>query len=191
MTGRGTGWAVDVLREGGVVLLDTDTLPGLHALATVDGGGDRIAALKGHAPERPYLLLVPSVEAALRLGEPVDPAAVETLRHLWPAELTALLRPHAGIPGGWTDAGRTIGVRVPAAEALRRFLDACPGPLFSTSANLAGESPARTLEEARGRFPGVPALDLGIAPRGTASTIVDFTANPPKLIRSGIVPFEG
>lgn len=183
--------AAELLRRGDVVLLDTDTLPGLHALATVEGAGARIAEIKRHPPERPYLLLVPTVEAALRLGEPADPRDVERLRRMWPGELTALLAPLSSTPPEWTDAGRTVGVRVPAAQELRGFLEGLPGPLFSTSANLAGEDPARTLEEARGSFPDLPVVQLGIEPRGGVSTIVDFSVNPPRLVRSGIVPFEG
>ena len=144
--------AGDVLREGGVVLLDTDTLPGLHGLATVAGVAARIAALKGHPPERPYLLLVPSLEAALDLGEPAAGADRELLAKLWPGELTALLKPREGLPA-------------------------------------AGQGPARTLDEAIGRFPDLPSLDLGITPRQGASTIVDFSVVPPRLIRPGIVPF--
>jgi L-threonylcarbamoyladenylate synthase len=183
--------ASDVLREGGVVLLDTDTLPGLHGLATVEGVAARIAALKGHPPERPYLLLVPSLDAALRLGQPAAEADSELLAGLWPGELTALLRPLEGLAAAWTDRGRTVGVRVPAAGPLRDFLATLPGPLFSTSANLAGEEPARTLEEAARRFPEVPSVDLGIRPRQGASTIVDFSVSPPRLVRPGIVAFGG
>jgi len=183
--------AGDALRQGGIVLFDTDTLPGLHALATVDGAAGRIAGVKGHPPDRPYLLLVPTVEAALGLGEPADPGQRETLDRLWPGELTALLRPQASTPPEWTEEGRTVGVRVPATPALRDFLGALDGPLYSTSANLAGEAPARTLDEARRRFPDLPAVDLAIRPREGVSTIVDFTVVPPSLVRPGIVPFDG
>ena len=191
MNGPVNGTAVDALRSGGVVLLQTDTLPGLHALATINGAGGRIARVKGHRQERPYLLLVDSVEAALALGHPADPALSDVLRRLWPGELTALLRPQPSTPPEWTDQGRTVGVRVPAAAALRAFLAALPGPLFSTSANLPGEEPARTLAEARASFPDLLAVELGIEPRQGASTIVDFTVNPPNLVRPGIVAFSG
>jgi L-threonylcarbamoyladenylate synthase len=190
LTGPGSSSAVDALLSGGVVLLDTDTLPGLHALATVEGAASRIAEMKGHRQERPYLLLVDSVSAALDLGDPADPVLRERLSRLWPGELTALLRPRPATPLGWTDGGRTIGLRVPAAAPLRALLASLPGPLFSTSANRPGEEPATTLAEARVSFPDAPVLDLGIQPRQGASTIVDFTVNPPNLVRAGIIPFE-
>jgi tRNA threonylcarbamoyl adenosine modification protein (Sua5/YciO/YrdC/YwlC family) len=190
LSNPGRDSAVDALLQGGVVLLDTDTLPGLHALASLDGASGRIAGVKGHTQQRPYLLLVPSVEAALGLGEPLDPAWASRLARLWPGELTALLRPHPQTPADWTAEGLTVGVRVPAAPALREFLATLPGPLFSTSANRPGEEAARTLDEARASFPAVPVIDLGIDPRQGSSTIVDFTVNPPNLIRPGIVAFE-
>lgn len=191
MSGTANGPAVDALRSGGVVLLDTDTLPGLHALASIDGAAGRIARVKGHRQERPYLILVDSIEAAFELGEPADASLRDLLRGLWPGELTALLTPRPQTPPEWTDRGRTVGVRVPASAELRALLSRLPGPLFSTSANRPGEDPARTLAEARASFPDLPAVELGIEPRQGASTIVDFTVNPPNLIRPGIVPFEG
>jgi len=182
--------ALDALRAGGVVLLTTDTLPGLHALATAPGAAGRIAAEKGHPPDRPYLLLLDSVEAAFQLGEPCDPADAARLRELWPAPLTALLRPLEGVEPEWTAGGQSIGVRVPDAPGLLELIRELGAPIFSTSANLAGEAPAEDLEEAQSRFPGLPALDTGDVPRPGPSTIVDFTTRPPRLVRTGLQAFD-
>lgn len=69
--------------------------------------------------------------------------------------------------------------------------------MTSSSANLAGRDPARTLEDALEVFSGrddlndvdrrVVALDAGMT-RGTGpSTIVSFVESPPRLLREGPV----
>lgn len=190
MTGLGQEASLAALTRGEVVILDTDTLPGLHALATSDGAAARLAALKGHPPDRPYLLLVPTAEAAFRLGRAATEAQEARLRGLWPAPLTALLRPADDTPPAWAHEGRSVAVRVPALSALRRLLEALGGPLFSTSVNRAGESPAPDLDAARAAFPDLHFLDFGEGGVGAASTIVDCTGEPARIVRAGTVAFE-
>jgi L-threonylcarbamoyladenylate synthase len=189
LTGSGPGEGLDLLLAGKVLLLQTDTLPGLHALATVPGSAQRMADLKGHPPDRPYLLLVPSADAAFQLGRAADAALERRLRLVWPGPVTALLSPLASTPTTWTDGGRTVGIRVPDAPGLRALLQQLPGPLFSTSANRAGEPAAEDIAEAVQKFTDITALDLGDPATGVASAIVDCTVNPPQLIRAGDFDF--
>jgi L-threonylcarbamoyladenylate synthase len=182
--------AILALRRGEVILMDTDTLPGLHVLATGPGAGDLLTQLKGRRPDRAYLLLVDSTDEALGLGAPVTAAQAGQLREIWPAPLTALLIPAAGVPADWTLNGQSIGLRVPAAPALRALLTEIGGPLLSTSANRAGDPPAGDLSAASASFPALGVLDLGIGSVGVSSTIVDYTVNPANLVRAGIVAFD-
>ena len=170
--------------------MDTDTLPGLHALATVPGAADRITKLKGARPDRAYLLLVGSADEAFDLGGPATPAQSRQLRNIWPAPLTALLIPAATTPVDWTLGGDSIGVRVPEEPALRKILKELGGPLLSSSANRTGDPPAPDLAVASECFPELPALALETEPVRQGSTIVDYTVNPPNLIRAGIVAFD-
>ncbi len=177
---------VEVLERvgaGEVVLLNTETLPGLHALAREPSSVDRLVACKGSVPGRPFLLLFDSLDAVLRHGEPVDPSDVDRLERAWPGPLTALLPPRRSTPDHWVHQGKTIAARVPDSPALRELLAQLEGPLFSTSANRAGEDPATSLEEARARFPELGAWDLGIIPLGTASTVVDLSRSPGEILR--------
>lgn len=177
------------LQAGHALLFDTDTLPGLHALAQQDGAAELLRTLKGYTSNRPWLLLVPSVDVAFAIGRPASPAQADELRALWPAPLTALLIPARDCPAGWTDSGRTVAVRVPGSAALREFLTGLDGPLFSTSANQGGDEPAEDLATAAARFPGVGVVSFGTTPAAAASTIVDFTVNPANLVRPGIVAY--
>jgi len=189
LTSLGIDEARAALERGEVLLMDTDSLPGLHALATVEGAAGRLARLKGHAPDRPYLLLAESVDAAFRIGQAATQEQAVRLSAIWPAALTALLRPSVECRPEWTVEAGSVGVRVPASQRLREFLAALDGPLLSTSANKAGCAPAEDLASAARLFPSLPLVRLGTGAAAGPSTIVDCAANPANVVREGVVPW--
>ena len=161
----------DVLRAGGVALLPTDTIYGLHALAIDEQAVARIRSMKERGDEKPFVVIASSAEQLEDLGATIPDA----LRQIWPAPLTAILA-----------AGeRTIAARVPDLAWLRALLDRT-GPLVSTSANRSGEAPITTPEVlAPDLLDGLDALlDAGLR-EGQPSTIVDFTGGEPRLVREG------
>ena len=161
-----------MLSGGGVALLPTDTVYGLHAVADDAAAVDRIAAMKGRPEGKPFIVIAASIEQL----EGMQLVVPEVLRELWPAPLTAILR-RAG--------GETVAVRIPLLPWLRA-LAARTGPLVSTSANEAGKPPITAPNELsfdlQSKLDGL--LDAG--PRvGEPSAIVDFTSDPPRLVREG------
>jgi L-threonylcarbamoyladenylate synthase len=159
-----------VLRTGGVALFPTDTVYGLHALASDPAAIARISAIKGRAEEKRYVIIASSIEQLRTLGATVP----ETLNDVWPAPLTAILAAGA----------TTIAARIPDLRWLRALLQRT-GPLVSTSANRSGEPPITTPEELGSLLDGLDAvLDQGWR-QGESSTIVDFTGAVPRLVREG------
>lgn len=173
------------LRAGEVVLLNTETLPGLHAVAASKDSAQRLSALKDSPAGRPFLLLFADVETALRYGSPHDPHDADALEEVWPGPLTALLTPTARAPRHWIHEERTIAARVPDSPGLRHLLRELGGALFSTSANRAGQPPAEDLASACALFPDLLHGDLGTIPLGTPSTVVDLSVSPGRVLRPG------
>jgi len=165
----------EILLRGGVALLPTDTIYGLHAVATNEAAVARIAELKGRGDDKPFVVIAASAAQLRDFGAEV-PADLETL---WPAPLTAVLRRGAG----------TVAARVPDLAWLRVLL-VQTGPLVSTSANRAGEPPILEVGELANEIAdGLDAvLDSGRR-EGKPSTIVDFTGSQPRLIREGDADF--
>ena len=165
----------EILLGGGVVLMPTDTIYGLHAVATNAAAVARIAELKGRGDDKPFVVIAASADQLRRFGAEV-PAELETL---WPAPLTAVLRRGEG----------TVAARVPDLPWLRALL-ARTGPLVSTSANRAGEKPISEIVELA---PDVAAgIDAGLdggRREGKPSTIVDFTGASPHIVREGDASF--
>jgi len=177
--------AVEALRNGLTVVLPTDTVYGLCAVAT-RVATERMYALKGRPFGQPSALLAASVEQLLDAVPELDEHLV---RALLPGPFTLVLPNRAGrYPWLTGETPQAIGVRVPELPASARAVVAAAGPVVATSANLPGGRDPRRLDdvptELRERVAAL--VDGGELP-GTPSTVVDLTADEPRVIREGAV----
>lgn len=153
--------------------MPTETVVGLVAS---ERGLERIQEIKGRDANKPVALLCRSPEEAFSLTARVPSLARTLARDFWPGPLTLVL----DLPGGGT-----VGVRVPADSAVRRVLEDHGGPLYATSANLAGEPAPRRLEDVDPRVSG--SVDLvveGEPGSGEASAVVDLSDGRVRLLRA-------
>jgi L-threonylcarbamoyladenylate synthase len=181
------GEIANVLRGGGVMLLPTDTIYGLHGIATDERAMGRIAAMKGRDAAKPFVVIGASTQQLQDIGVEFSERTREVLQSLWPAPLTAILP--LRLPVAASRGAATLAVRVPDLDWLRALVAIC-GPLASTSANLSGEAPVETPERLsralRTALDGV--LDAGPL-QGEPSVIVDFTGDSPRIAREGDTVF--
>ncbi len=172
-----------ILLGGGVVLMPTDTIYGLHALADDDRAVQRMINVKGREDNKPFVVVGASIEQLQRLGARFDDRTRAVLTELWPGPLTAIVS--LDHPIAASRGATTIAVRVPALESLRELLE-ITGPLASTSANRSGEPP---LVDPKSLPLDVQSSIDAIVDRGPRagepSTIVDFTGPEARLIRAG------
>jgi L-threonylcarbamoyladenylate synthase len=177
--------AVEACREAvsrsGVIALPTETFYGLAVRPDDPVAVEALLALKG----RPADKALPLVAADFRQVEElvlVPPGWRERLAGTWPSALSVVLparRPLAA-------CGSTAAVRIPVHSLLRALLLEM-GPLTATSANCAA-SPALSDPEMVARELGhglEVLLDGGPSPGGLPSTLLDLTADPPKMLRPG------
>lgn len=187
------------LRGGGVLVYPTETVYGLGAAATVEGV-ERVHRLKGRGDESPFLLLLPSAGAPefapTRWGLDLPESARSAASGLWPGPLTMVLSDRAGhFPPGIRSASGGVAVRVSSHPFVGALMARWDQPLISTSANRTGATPSRTASEIRGVLAPMPGLtglwivDAGPLPVSMASTVIDFTQSPPRILRQGVVPF--
>lgn len=168
-----------VLKAGGVVLMPTDTIYGLHGLASDANVVARIAALKGRDAEKPFVVLGASPEQLESFGCLIP----DVLRSLWPAPLTAIVRLRSAVAA--SRGATTLAVRVPDLPWLRDLV-AVTGPLVSTSANLSGEPPiSEPGELARHLQESLDSVVDGGRREGKPSAIMDFSGSEPRFIREG------
>jgi L-threonylcarbamoyladenylate synthase len=172
-----------ILNAGGVVLLPTDTIYGLHARALDERAVGRIVDIKGRAETKPFVVLASTIEDFPDLGIDADPDLLQRLASIWPAPLTAILPLREPIAASRGMA--TLAVRIPALEWLRDLVKRT-GPLVSTSANRSGEPPVDRPESlARELHESLDAIvDAGVR-SGEPSAIVDLTSSEPRFLRDG------
>ncbi len=180
--------AREILLQGGVVAVPTETVFGLLGRADRPEVIHRIYSVKGRPADKPLVLMVPDLETARRYGE-FNPAAQRLAERFWPGPLTLVVpaTPHA--PQALVAHG-TIGIRVPDHPKLLQLLRALAGvPVASTSANPSGAPPAQQPEEVQ-RALG-EAVDLVVPePAGgqPPSTVVRTSEDPPRVLRKGALP---
>lgn len=173
----------DVIRRNGVILMPTDTIYGLHALATSETAIERIAALKEREEAKPFVVLGASMSQFEAIGVECSDRTRRILEELWPGPLTAVLSLNKAIAA--SRGAKSLAVRVPDLQWLRELL-VLSGPLASTSANISGRPPISAPEDApRDWHDRLDAIVNAGRREGKPSSIVDFTGDEPRLIREG------
>jgi len=177
--------AAEALKKGGLVAFPTDTVWGVLARMEDEAACRRIYALKGREEGKPLQVLVADLEDALKLSDlgALKARFLRLAEAFWPGALT-LVVPGRGIPP-WISPDGSVGLRMPAHEALRELLRRVGGYAAATSLNKSGEPPVKTEAEARA-FP-VDYVFPGEA-MGLASSVVDLRTG--EVLREGAIPKE-
>jgi L-threonylcarbamoyladenylate synthase len=179
------------LTAGELLIFPTDTLYALGGLLLTAGVGARIRVAKNREAAKALPAVAADLDQVKQLCDNVSEKAWALARAFWPGPLTLILPAAARVPEDITVGTATIAVRVPGRELTRR-LCRLAGPLVSTSANVAGETPAATCAEAVASVGTAAslAIDGGQAEQTQPSTIVDATDSAPRLVRQGAVAWE-
>tara|TARA_B100000678_G_scaffold280313_1_gene276899 strand:- start:1425 stop:2369 length:945 start_codon:yes stop_codon:yes gene_type:complete len=171
----GIARAAEILRDGGLVAVPTETVYGLAARADSDEAVARIFQAKGRPGFNPLIVHVSDIADAGRLVE-IDRRARALAEQFWPGPLTMVLprRPDAEVATQITAGLPTLAVRSPAHPAMRDILDKLGKPLAAPSANVSETvsptSAAHVLATLDGRIDAV--IDGGPTERGLESTII-------------------
>jgi L-threonylcarbamoyladenylate synthase len=177
--------AVDVLRNGGLVVFPTDTVYGLAAWPYQAEFVERLYVVKGRSSTRAIALLIAHPEELNQVAISPSKAALRLAKRFWPGPLTLIMSKHPNLPGVLSPQP-TIGIRVPNHKVALTILG-LTGPLAVTSANLSGQENTNTAQEAYAQLEGRVHLiiDGGKSPGGVPSTVVDCTTKEPQILRSG------
>jgi L-threonylcarbamoyladenylate synthase len=182
------GRAVAALDAGGLLIYPTDTLYAIGGRALDAAAAGKVRAAKGR-DVKPLPVVAADLDQVTTLVTDLPAAALRLAESFWPGPLTVILASRGDVPDEVTAGTGTVAVRVPALALARRLCRAA-GPLISTSANLAGAPAPRTCREAVAGVGAAAVLALDAGPgRPVASTIVDLTCEPPRLVRPGAVPW--
>jgi L-threonylcarbamoyladenylate synthase len=181
---------VQVLQQGGIIACPTETWLGLLADASNERAIERVALLKGRPSGMPIALLLPDRESVREVALHPPAQALALMQAHWPGPLTILLQAKPGLSPRLVRDGK-VGVRVPGPSPAADLTHAFGHPLTATSANRTGEPPLRSGSELPADLArGVDAIVPGISPGGPASTLIDATTTPMKILRPGAIEID-
>ncbi len=188
---RGIAAAADTISGGRLVVLPTDTVYGLAADAFTPEAVAGVLRAKGRDRDMPVPVLVGAWSGIDGLMTTVPDVVRALVGAFWPGGLT-LVVPHAPtLAWDLGDSAGTVAVRMPLHPVALELLERT-GPLAVSSANRSGQPAATTVAQAREQLGDAVHiyLDAGPSPGAVASTIVDVTVSPPRLLRAGAVRAE-
>lgn len=176
--------AVDILKNGGIVALPTETVYGLAVIYNNEEAKRKLIQLKGRPPDKPFTLAVDDPEKAWEIFSPLPPFAYRIGEKLWPGPLTIVyyLR----------ESEDKIGIRVPAHNLVISLIQELNSPIWLTSANKSGDKTVMNIKELEETFPqGIDLILEGETPYyQEPSTVIDLTYQPFKVIRPGSVDYQ-
>ncbi|MCS7225857.1 MAG: Sua5/YciO/YrdC/YwlC family protein [Gloeomargarita sp. SKYB31] len=172
-------------RAGHVVSFPTDTVP---ALAVLPEYGAKIYQCKRRPPDKPLILMAPTIEMFSPWIAPTpDIPWIELAHRYWPGALTIVLpasdRVTTAINPQQTG---TIGLRIPDHPLALSILQQT-GVLATTSANLSGESPLIAAQDIHAQFPEVYVLNTDNRGSGQPSTVIAWQDGQWRVLRQGAV----
>ena len=181
---EGLSAAAALLRAGSLVAFPTDTVYGVACAASRADRVDALFELKRRPTDRRIPMLVADI-GALPDGWRVDDRARRLADAFWPGALTMVLPAVAG------DA--TQAFRAPDHPVTQALIQAA-GPLLATSANISDEPDTLDANDVLIAFATqqddlAAVVDGGQVPGGVASTVVDLSAEPARVLRAGPITF--
>ena len=184
--------AKNLIFDGNVVAIPTETVYGLGGNAFDDAAVQRIFEVKGRPNDNP---LIAHVHTDYDLSKIIDydPPYAEKLRKAFlPGPLT-LVYPSTGKVSPYVSCGLdTLAIRVPSHEGAQALLKEVDIPIVAPSANLSKHvsptSAKHVFEDFEGKIPLI--LDGGACVGGIESTVCDVTGDIPVILRPGLITRE-
>lgn len=170
---------LNALLEKKIVIIPTDTVYGFSGI--VPDTEHMLRRIKGRGEEKPFIRLIGNPEDIFLYAENAVP---EKLCTLWPGALSIIVRLK-------NSAGKAA-FRCPGDSWLRRILNGCRCPVYSTSVNRSGFPVLSSVEEIAQEFGDDAAVivDDGDKTGALPSTIIDISEKTMRVVRQGSVAID-
>jgi len=184
--------AAELLRQGGVVAIPTETVYGLAANAYLSDAVTRVFEIKNRPFFDPLICHFGSVKAILDVIPKISADQIKLLEAFAPGPLTVLVPKPAVIPDLVSSGSSLVAVRVPAHALTLKLLQSLDFPLAAPSANPFGYiSPTRASHvktQLGGKVDYI--LDGGPSVVGVESTVVELAGGHGYILRPGGISIE-
>jgi tRNA threonylcarbamoyl adenosine modification protein (Sua5/YciO/YrdC/YwlC family) len=183
--GKDVSKCIEVLQNGGVAVILTDTVYGIVCRADDRLAVERLYGLK-HRQNNPGPVIASSIDQLVNLG--IKRRYLTAVSQFWPGKVSIEI-PH-DLDYLNQNTGRQA-FRVVDDKELQKILDKT-GPLLTSSANLPGQPTAKNIDEAKKYFNDKIDfyLDGGEAKDKKPSTLIRIVDDAVEVVRQGAVKID-
>ena len=181
----------EVLEDGGIIILPTDTVYGIACDSSNQKAIGKISRLKKLDPSKAlFTLLCDDIAQVAQYAWQLDNQIFKLIKRNTPGPFTFILKSGRALPKLLLNRRKTIGVRIPDNRIAQAIIKELGRPLMSTSLiaddeiHLYPNDPFDIYEEYQNRVDVV--IDGGMGGMDP-STVVDCTQTPYEIIRQGPV----
>jgi L-threonylcarbamoyladenylate synthase len=174
----------DLINEGAVGVVPTDTIYGVVASARIPAAVQRVYTVK-HRHHKPGTLIAASIDQFVELGIPRR--YLKAVEQFWPNPISVVIpvgeqlkELHLGT--------HSLACRIPKVPEVMALLEKT-GPLLTSSANHTGQAPSVNLEDAQAYFGDEVDfyVDGGDLSGHKPSTVIRIVDDAIEVLREGAV----
>ena len=183
--------AAEILKNGGIVAIPTETVYGLAADAFNGDAVKKIFEAKGRPQDNPLIVHISEFDQIYGIAREVPESAKRLAEKFWPGPLTIILPKKPEIPDETSGGLDTVAVRMPSHKVANKIIElSCP--LAAPSANISGFPSPTSYEHVEADMTGrADAIcDGGDCDVGVESTVITLATAIPMLLRPGGVTLE-
>lgn len=164
------------LNNNKVCIIPTDTVMGVACLINSPNAIKYLYKVKNRHSSQPTAVLVSDISKARQLiaGEP-DAQLQSMMEKYWPGALTIVTKASEVVPKSITGFFHEVGIRIPAHERLRTFIEEIGTPLVAASANFKGDTTPIKFNDLDPKFVGLVDCYIHEDSLGTeGSTVIQY-----------------
>lgn len=184
--------AAEIIKNGGVVAMPTETVYGLAASAFCDSAIKKVFTAKGRPQDNPLIVHIADINELTVIAKDISEKALMCAKKFWPGPFTMVVNKTNKVCESVSCGLNTVAVRMPNNQTAINLIKACGLPLAAPSANSSGSPSPTTAQHVINDLDGkIDAVLMGERCEvGVESTVVSFCGENPVLLRPGAVTFE-
>ncbi len=185
--------AAEIIKNGGIVGIPTETVYGLGADASDPDAVEKIFTAKGRPADNPLIVHLADFSDAEKYTSAIPELAKKIADKFCPGPLTIVLPKNDKIPSITSGGPDTVGIRIPSHKTMHRIIELSGCPIAAPSANTSGlpspTSAAHVMDDMSGKINAV--VDGGQSEFGVESTVIAIeNETSVRILRPGCITRE-
>ena len=177
---------VEILKNGGIAVIPTDTVYGIVCDALDEEAVDKIYQLKKRSYSKPMIVLMSDMDMVKKYTKSLSKLETKLFKTFSPGPLTVLVKKADSIPDVVNSGLPDLGVRIPDDKELQLLISKLGHPIVATSANVSSSETITRINMLEDSIKdNVDYIYNGGSIYRGASTIVREKDNMVEILRNG------